>query len=179
VRRGRGFRYVDANGHPVRDPDEVLRLEELVIPPAWQDVWICADPRGHLQATGIDAAGRKQYLYHPQWREQRDRQKFDHMLGFAQQLPKLRRHVLRSLRSSEELDRERVLACAVRLLDVGLFRLGTEQLPMRTAASAWRPSPRRTSSSAATRSCSTTSARAGSISSRRCATTTRGQSSAL
>jgi DNA topoisomerase IB len=127
VRRGRGFSYVDGNGDPIRDPEEILRLKELVIPPAWQEVWICSDPLGHLQATGVDAAGRKQYLYHPRWREQRDRQKFDHMLDFAGRLPKLRRGVLRTLRASDELDRERVLACAVRLLDVGLFRLGSEE----------------------------------------------------
>lgn len=127
VRRGRGFSYADSDGHAVRDPDELLRLKQLAIPPAWQEVWICSDPLGHLQATGIDAAGRKQYLYHPRWREQRDRQKFDHMLDFAERLPTLRRRVLRTLRGSEELDRERVLACAVRLLDVGLFRIGTEE----------------------------------------------------
>jgi len=127
VRRGRGFSYLDADGHPVRDPDEIRRLRELAIPPAWRQVWICSDRQGHLQATGIDAAGRKQYLYHPRWREQRDRQKFDHMLEFAAALPTLRRRVMRTLRSSEDLDRERVLACAVRLLDVGLFRLGSEE----------------------------------------------------
>ncbi|HEY3774177.1 MAG TPA: DNA topoisomerase IB [Solirubrobacteraceae bacterium] len=127
VRRGRGFGYVDPEGRAIRDPDEILRLKELAIPPAWQDVWICADPCGHLQATGIDAAGRKQYLYHPRWREQQDQKKFDHMLDFARQLPKLRRRVTRALRASEEADRDRVLACAVRLLDVGLFRVGSEQ----------------------------------------------------
>jgi DNA topoisomerase-1 len=127
IRRGRGFSYVDADGHPIRDPDEILRLKDLAIPPAWREVWICGDPLGHLQATGIDDAGRKQYLYHPRWREQQDRRKFDHMLDFAERLPKLRRRVLRTLRASDELDRERVLACAVRLLDVGLFRLGSEQ----------------------------------------------------
>jgi DNA topoisomerase IB len=98
-----------------------------VIPPAWQEVWICSDPLGHLQATGVDAAGRKQYLYHPRWRELRDREKFDHMLEFARRLPRLRRRVLATLRGGEELDRDRVLACAVRLLDVGLFRIGTEE----------------------------------------------------
>jgi DNA topoisomerase-1 len=127
VRRGRGFSYVDVGGHPITDADEVLRLKELVIPPAWQQVWISADPLGHLQATGIDAAGRKQYLYHPRWREQRDRQKFEHMLDFAGQLPRLRRRILRALRGSEELDAARVLAGAVRLLDIGLFRIGSEQ----------------------------------------------------
>ncbi|HET9124315.1 MAG TPA: DNA topoisomerase IB [Solirubrobacteraceae bacterium] len=127
MRRGRGFSYLDSHGDPLRDPEEVLRIRELAIPPAWQQVWICPDPQGHLQATGVDSAGRKQYLYHPQWREQQDRRKFDHMLEFAQQLPTLRRRLMRTLRASAELDRERVLACAVRLLDVGLFRLGSEE----------------------------------------------------
>jgi DNA topoisomerase-1 len=127
VRRGRGFSYLDLEGTAVTDPEERLRLKELVIPPAWQDVWICADPLGHLQATGVDAAGRKQYLYHPRWRELRDRKKFDHMLGFAAELPRLRRRVLKTLRDGDEPDRERVLACAIRLLDVGLFRIGSEQ----------------------------------------------------
>jgi DNA topoisomerase I len=127
VRRGRGFSYQDARGRPVRDPDELLRIKELAIPPAWQDVWICSDPLGHLQATGVDAAGRKQYLYHQRWREMRDREKFDHMVDFAKALPDLRRRVLRTLRTSEDLDQDRVLAGAIRLLDVGLFRVGTEQ----------------------------------------------------
>ncbi len=127
VRRGRGFSYARADGSPIRDPDELLRVKELVIPPAWREVWICADPLGHLQATGVDAAGRKQYLYHPRWREQRDRRKFDHMLDFAVALPRLRRRVLAALRTGDALDEERVLACAVRLLDVGLFRIGGEQ----------------------------------------------------
>jgi DNA topoisomerase-1 len=127
VRRGRGFSYTNANGERLRDPEQLLRIKELTIPPAWEDVWICPDPLGHLQATGVDAAGRKQYLYHPQWREMRDRQKFDHMVDFACALPRLRRHVLRTLRSSEELNRDRVLSCAIRLLDIGLFRIGSEQ----------------------------------------------------
>jgi DNA topoisomerase I len=114
VRRGRGFGYIGPDGQPVRDADEILRIKELTIPPAWQSVWICSDPQGHLQATGIDAAGRKQYLYHPQWREQQDRRKFDHMLEFAGQLPTLRRRLMRTLRSSEELDRERVRGAAAR-----------------------------------------------------------------
>jgi DNA topoisomerase I len=127
ARRGRGFSYADAHGRPVKDPDEILRIKQLAIPPAWQDVWICADPLGHLQATGVDAAGRKQYLYHPRWRELRDREKFAHMVDFAHALPKLRKRVRTALRDGEELDAERVLACAVRLLDIGLFRIGTEQ----------------------------------------------------
>ncbi|MDQ6817816.1 MAG: DNA topoisomerase IB [Actinomycetota bacterium] len=101
-------------------------MRALAIPPAWEDVWICSDPLGHLQATGIDGAGRKQYLYHGQWRERRDRQKFEKMVRFGAGLARLRRRVARDL-EGEEPGRERVLACAVRLLDVGLFRIGREQ----------------------------------------------------
>ncbi len=111
----------------MRDPEDLLRIRQLAIPPAWEEVWICPDPLGHLQATGVDAAGRKQYLYHPRWRQMRDRQKFDHMVDFAQALPRLRRRVLTVLHSGKDLDAERVLACAVRLLDIGLFRIGSEQ----------------------------------------------------
>jgi DNA topoisomerase-1 len=127
VRRGRGFSYVGAAGEPVTDPETLQRVRELGIPPAWRDVWICADARGHLQATGVDAAGRKQYLYHAVWREQRDRQKFQTMEEFAAALPRLRRAVAEDLASSDELTRERVLACAARMLDVGLFRIGGEE----------------------------------------------------
>jgi len=102
------------------------RIRALAIPPAWEDVWICPHPRGHIQATGIDDAGRKQYLYHQQWRESRDREKFDEMLDFAAALPKLRRQVAEDL-GRRGLVRERVLACAVRLLDLGFFRIGSEQ----------------------------------------------------
>jgi DNA topoisomerase-1 len=125
-RRGRGFSYVAADGGRV-DADTLERIHELVIPPAWTQVWICTDPRGHLQATGIDAAGRKQYLYHPQWRELRDRQKFADMVEFAHALPRLRRLIGEDLRDGEELGREQVLAGAVRLLDLGLFRIGGEE----------------------------------------------------
>jgi DNA topoisomerase I len=127
VRRGRGFQYLDENGGRLRDPEDLLRIKQLAIPPAWEAVWICPDPLGHLQATGVDAAGRKQYLYHAHWREMRDREKFDHMVRFASALPRLRRRVLTALRSGGDLDAERVLACAVRLLDVGLFRIGSEE----------------------------------------------------
>jgi DNA topoisomerase I len=126
VRRGKGFSYVDEDGRPIKDADDLRRLRELAIPPAWQDVWICSDPLGHLQATGVDAAGRKQYLYHQRWRDMRDRQKFHHMTQFAKALPRLRKRMLADLRG-EELDQSRVLACAVRLLDVGLFRIGSEE----------------------------------------------------
>ncbi len=134
--RGRGFEYLDPDGERIDDPEVIERIAQLAIPPAWREVWICMDPRGHLQATGIDAAGRKQYLYHEQWRAHRDRQKFDSMIAFGHALPKLRRRVTRDLRVGangksrapfeERLSRERVLAGAVRLLDVGFFRIGSE-----------------------------------------------------
>ena len=127
VRRGRGFSYEGPDGRRLRDPGTLLRIKELVIPPAWEEVWICPDPLGHLQATGVDAAGRKQYLYHPRWRENQDRKKFDHMVAFAHELPRLRRRVLRTLRADDGVDQARVLAGAIRLLDVGLFRVGSEQ----------------------------------------------------
>jgi DNA topoisomerase IB len=127
VRRGRGFSYLDVHGRRLTDPETLLRIKELAIPPAWEAVWICPDPLGHLQATGVDAAGRKQYHYHPRWRELRDREKFDRMIDFAHALPGLRRQVLRVLRSGDDLSAMRVLACAIRLLDVGLFRVGSEE----------------------------------------------------
>jgi DNA topoisomerase I len=126
VRRGRGFSYVDADGAPIEDEEIVERVRALAIPPAWKDVWICPDAMGHLQATGIDAAGRKQYLYHSKWREHRDRAKFAKMLDFGRALPRLRRRIVSEL-EGQEPSRERVLACAVRLLDVGVFRIGSEQ----------------------------------------------------
>ncbi|HEY2258979.1 MAG TPA: DNA topoisomerase IB [Solirubrobacteraceae bacterium] len=126
IRRGRGFAYLDQSGRRVSDPELILRIKALAIPPAWEQVWICPDPLGHLQATGVDAAGRKQYLYHRRWRELQDRRKFDRMIEFARALPRLRRRVNADLQRGE-LDRERVLACAVRLLDVGLFRIGSEE----------------------------------------------------
>src|SRR5205807_9267000 len=124
-RAGRGFVYVDAAGNRVTDADVRARIRDLAIPPAWTDVWICTDPVGHLQAVGTDAAGRRQYLYHPAWRQRRDREKFDHMLVFAASLPRIRRACAKRL-ARTELDRDRVLACAVRLLDLGFFRIGTE-----------------------------------------------------
>jgi DNA topoisomerase IB len=123
--RGRGFEYLDAAGRRLADADTLARIRELAIPPAWTDVWICPDPLGHLQATGVDAAGRKQYLYHPSWRVRRDRAKFDAMLEFAAALPRLRRRARRDVRG-EELTHERVLACALVLLDLGFFRIGSE-----------------------------------------------------
>ena len=117
--------YLDGDGQRIRDPEVIVRIRDLAIPPAWTDVWICTDPLGHLQAVGTDAAGRRQYLYHPAWRRRRDREKFDHMLVFAAALPRIRRTCAKRL-AHTELDRDRVLACAVRLLDLGFFRIGTE-----------------------------------------------------
>jgi DNA topoisomerase I len=130
VRHGRGFRYLMPDGEPVTDPDVLARIHELVIPPAWQDVWICPYPGGHIQATGIDAAGRKQYLYHSRWRQRRDLEKFDDMIEFARALPALREHVDEHLRRGD-LSREHVLAAAVRLLDRGFFRIGSEDYAVR------------------------------------------------
>ena len=124
-RRGRGFSYLDPGGNVVADAEIMGRIRELAIPPAWKDVWICPYPGGHIQATGIDAAGRKQYLYHPHWRARRDAEKFDSMVDFARSLPRMRRRVDVHI-ALDGLPRERVLACAVRLLDIGFFRIGSE-----------------------------------------------------
>jgi DNA topoisomerase I len=126
VRRGRGFSYHEEDGTHIEDREVVERVRGLAIPPAWEDVWICPHPRGHIQATGYDDAGRKQYLYHDAWREHRDRQKFEQMLDFGRALPAIRQHVARDL-GARGLTRERVLACAIRLLDLGLFRIGSER----------------------------------------------------
>jgi DNA topoisomerase-1 len=130
VRHGRGFRYIDDEGAPVTDPEVLARIDELVIPPAWQDVWICPYPGGHIQATGTDQAGRKQYLYHPRWRERRDSEKFDDMVRFARALPALRAYVDDRL-ALDDLSEEHVLAVAVRLLDRGFFRIGSEDYAVR------------------------------------------------
>lgn len=111
VRSGRGFRYVTAEGSKLTDSATRERIDALAIPPAWTEVWICPRENGHLQATGIDDAGRKQYLYHEAWRAAKDREKFDETLDFAAALPKLRARVTKDLRQSE-LNRERVLARA-------------------------------------------------------------------
>lgn len=124
-RHGRGFTYVRDDGGPVSE-SERARISELAIPPAWEDVWICLDPRGHIQATGHDAAGRKQYLYHEAWQRRQARRKFDQMLDFAAALNGLRRRVRRDLRR-RGLVEDRVLASAVRLLDTGFLRIGSER----------------------------------------------------
>lgn len=122
---GRGFTYRDADGGRVSDEETLTRIRELAIPPAWREVWICPDPLGHLQATGIDAAGRKQYLYHERWQRRRAERKFQDAREFAAALPRLRRAVTADLRR-QGIPRERALACAVRLLDLGFFRVGGE-----------------------------------------------------
>jgi DNA topoisomerase IB len=124
-RRGKGFEYLDQDGTRLTDEETIARIRELAIPPAWEDVWICPFPMGHIQATGIDARGRKQYRYHDKWRERRDQQKFDEMIDFARALPAMRRRVDEHL-GSDGMSRELVLSCAVRLLDRGFFRVGGE-----------------------------------------------------
>ena len=118
--------YLDSDGAEIADADTLARIRALAIPPAWRDVRIEPDPHGHIQATGVDSRGRTQYRYHELWREQRDAQKFDHMLRFASALPLLREAALEDLRH-QHLDRGRVVASAVRLIDLGMFRIGGER----------------------------------------------------
>ncbi len=122
-RHGRGFGYGDTRGERVTDPEERERLTALVIPPAWNDVWICRDVRGHIQATGRDEAGRKQYIYHPRWHEIRDRAKFEHLVAFGTSLPAIRRRLRRDLRD-DLLSRRRLIAAIVKLMDATLIRVG-------------------------------------------------------
>jgi DNA topoisomerase IB len=124
-RAGRGFSYADIDGSPIKD-ERLDRIRGLAIPPAWKDVWICPWPNGHIQATGVDAAGRRQYRYHDQWRARRDAEKHQRVLEIARQLPDVRDAVVAAIRT-RGLSRERVLATAVRLLDLGTFRIGSEQ----------------------------------------------------
>jgi DNA topoisomerase IB len=124
-RAGRGFSYADTDGSLIKD-DRLDRIRALAIPPAWRDVWICPWPNGHIQATGFDAAGRRQYRYHDQWRARRDAEKHQRVLEIAHQLPDVRDAVVAAIRT-RGLNRERVLATAVRLLDLGTFRVGSEQ----------------------------------------------------
>jgi DNA topoisomerase I len=122
---GKGFYYLDADGNRVADEEVLARVRSLAIPPAWTDVWICADPLGHIQATGVDDKGRRQYRYHTEWQEQRAREKHERVVRFAQRLPRLRAEVDVDL-AREGMPRQRVLACAVRLLEMGFFRTGGE-----------------------------------------------------
>ena len=120
------FAYFDARGKRVRDPDTLLRIRQLAIPPAWEKVWICPDERGHIQAVGRDQRGRKQYRYHPRWREVRDETKYERMIAFVHALPKIRRRVKRDL-GRPGLSRERVLATVVRLLETTFIRVGNDE----------------------------------------------------
>ncbi len=125
-RAGRGFTYRDREGATIRDHETLARIRSLAVPPAWTDVWICPDPRGHLQATGRDARGRKQYRYHPRWREVREEHKFDRLLAFGEALPSIRRQVDRDLRR-HTLDRRKVLAAVVSLLERTGIRIGNDE----------------------------------------------------
>jgi DNA topoisomerase-1 len=125
-RVGTGFTYVGPGGRPVRDEETLRRIKALVIPPAWTEVWICAESNGHLQATGYDARGRKQYRYHARFREVRDQTKYNRMLEFARVLPKVRRQVKRDLRL-HGLPRRKVLAAVVKLLETTLVRVGNDE----------------------------------------------------
>jgi DNA topoisomerase-1 len=125
-RSGKGFTYLDAAGDRITDAGTLARIKGLVIPPAWEQVWISPDPRGHIQATGVDAAGRKQYLYHPDWRTARDAEKFDRVLAASGKLPAVRRRLRADLTTGRGMSRERVLAAVVSLLDLGMFRVGND-----------------------------------------------------
>jgi DNA topoisomerase-1 len=125
-RRGKGFGYTTQDGAPVRDPEVLARIKSVVIPPAWTDVWICANPKGHLQATGRDARGRKQSRYHPRWREVRDETKDERMLTFGVALPSIRERVAHDL-ALPGLPRPKVLATIVRLMETTLIRVGNEE----------------------------------------------------
>lgn len=126
ARFGAAFRYLRANHRTIADQQVITRIKKRAIPPAWNEVWICRDSRGHIQATGRDSRGRKQYIYHPRWRETRDDNKFHRMLEFGRALPKIRAEVDRRLRR-QGLDRDKVLAAVIRLLDTGGMRVGNEE----------------------------------------------------
>ena len=120
------FEYRGQRDELITDADTLQRIKKLAIPPAWTDVWIAPNPLGHIQATGLDRAGRKQYRYHPSWRDLRDQEKFDEIVSFGTALPSIRRQVARDL-ASDRLDHQQLLGCAVRLLDLGSFRIGSDR----------------------------------------------------
>jgi DNA topoisomerase I len=132
-RRGRkgSFRYFDARGKPITDAEKIARIEQLVIPPAWRDVWISPRPKAKLQATGIDRAGRRQYLYHPEFRARQEQEKFDRLVLFAERLPELRKAMSKHL-AGESLEPEWACALALQLINLGWFRVGTDRY-VRTA----------------------------------------------
>ncbi len=124
--RRKRFRYVDSRGNPITDPDKVARIEGLAIPPAWRDVWISPRPKAKLQATGLDRAGRRQYLYHPDFRARQEQEKYDKLVRFAEKLPDLRKAMSEHL-AGEPLSRQWTCALAIRLINLGWFRVGTER----------------------------------------------------
>jgi DNA topoisomerase-1 len=126
IRAGKGFRHLDAARRPLRDTGELARIRKLAIPPAWRDVWICEQANGHLQATGRDSKGRKQYRYHPRWRQVRDETKYERMIDFARVLPAMRARTEADL-ARPGLPREKVVAAVVRLLETTLIRVGNEE----------------------------------------------------
>ena len=126
IGRGTRARFVDAHNKPIKDAAELKRILALVIPPAWTDVWICPNPRGHLQATGRDARGRKQYRYHPKWRQVRDTTKYGRMVAFGRALPLIRRRTDADLRRPG-LPRKKVLAAVVKLLEKTFIRVGNDE----------------------------------------------------
>jgi DNA topoisomerase-1 len=125
-RKSEEFEYFDTKGKPIHDEQRLLRIKRVAVPPAWSDVWICPSPNGHIQATGRDARGRKQYRYHERWREIRDENKFDRLIDFGKALPKIRRRLKKDLALSG-LPREKVLATIVQLLERSLIRVGNEE----------------------------------------------------
>ena len=125
-RAGRGFSYKGPDGEKISDPETLARIKSLAVPPAWREVWISPHPKGHLQATGKDARGRKQYRYHPRWREVRDRMKYQRMIIFGQALPRIRERIEQDL-ARPALPKEKVLATVVRLLESTLIRVGNEE----------------------------------------------------
>ncbi|MFN2494615.1 MAG: DNA topoisomerase IB [Pseudonocardiaceae bacterium] len=125
-RCGRGFSYRDERGRLITEPDVLDRIRALAVPPAWCDVWICPLPRGHIQAVGTDDAGRRQYRYHDEWRRRRDAEKHDRVLRLGRKLPRVREQVAEQL-DGRGLTCERVLAAAVRMLDIGVFRVGGQE----------------------------------------------------
>ena len=129
-RKGR-FRYVDSRGKPITDPDKVARIEDLAIPPAWRDVWISPRPKAKLQATGRDRAGRRQYLYHPEFRARQEQEKFDRLVLFAERLPGLRKTMSKHM-AREPFELEWTCALAIRLINLGWFRVGTERYAQTT-----------------------------------------------
>src|SRR5687768_8077290 len=125
-RSGKSFIYLDLSGKPIRSRETIARINALAIPPAYREVWISADPRGHIQAVGRDDRGRKQYRYHEKWREARDGNKYDRMMDFARALPAIRKAVARDLRR-HGLPREKILAAVIRFMEATLIRVGNDE----------------------------------------------------